>query len=312
MIPTYGREQILLDTIGHHLRQAEGLPQFDELIVVDQTAQHEAATERQLQEWQQQGRIRWLRCEEPHLTRSMNRGLLEARSDIVLYSDDDVVPAPGWLRAHLAAHAVHPEAWAIVGQILQPGERAEDVRYRPKGGHLMRYMDFPFRCMTGQYIENAMAGNLSLKREQALRVGGFDENFPPPVASRFESEFAKRLVRAGGKIWFEPKASLRHLAATSGGTRSKGSHLTSMSPVHGVGDCYFALRTGQGLEKWCYLARKPFREVRTKFHLRHPWWIPVKLVGEVRAQVQARRLTRRAPALVFGANVTTNSPSATQ
>lgn len=293
MIPTYRREQILLDTIGYHLQQAAELAQFDELIVIDQTTGHEEATERQLRQWHEQGSIRWVKCAEPHLTRSMNRGLLEAKSDIVLYTDDDVVPAPGWLRAHARAHAEHPEAWAIVGQILQPGEQAEDVPYRPKGGHLMRYMDFPFRCTTGQYIENAMAGNLSLKREQALHIGGFDENFPPPVASRFESEFAKRLVRAGGRVWFEPAASLRHLAATTGGTRSGGSHLTSMSPHHGIGDCYFALRTGRGFEKWWYLARKPFREVRTKFHLRHPWWIPVKLVGELRAQAAAFRLYAR-------------------
>jgi GT2 family glycosyltransferase len=287
-----------VDTIGHHLQQAAALPQFGELIVIDQTAQHEEATTQQLQQWHEQARIRWVRCSTPHLTRSMNRGLLEASSDFVLYTDDDVVPAQGWLRSHLAAHKEHPEAWAVVGQILQPGEQAEDITYQPSGGHLMRYMDFPFRCTKGQYIENAMAGNLSVKRDKALQLGGFDENFPPPVASRFESEFAKRLVRACGRIWFEPSASLRHLAATTGGTRSKGSHLTSMSPVYGIGDCYFALRTGQGLEKWWYLGRKPFREVRTKFHLRHPWWIPVKLVGELRAQAAALRLVRKAPALI--------------
>lgn len=300
VIPTYGREQILLDTIGYHLQQAVELPQFDELIVIDQTAQHEGKVVQQLQQWHEQRRIRWIRCSIPHLTRSMNLGLMETKSDIVLYTDDDVVPGPGWLRTHMWAHAQHPEAWAIVGQILQPGEQAEHIPYEPRGGHLLRYLDFPFHCTKGQYIENAMAGNLSLKRIQALQVGGFDENFPPPVASRFESEFAKRLVRAGGKVWFEPAASLGHLAARTGGTRSKGSHLTSMSPVHGVGDCYFALRTGKGPEKWWYLARKPFREVRTKFHLRHPWWIPVKLVGEVRALGQALRLARRRAKLVPG------------
>jgi GT2 family glycosyltransferase len=302
VIPTYGREQILLETIAHHLKQATALPQFDELIVIDQTATHEAATDQQLQAWHGQGKIRWVRCPEPHLTRIMNRGLLEAHSDMVLYTDDDVVPGPGWLQAHATSHQEHPEAWAIVGQILQPGEEPEEIEYRPKGGHLMRYMDFPFRSTRGQYIENAMAGNLSLKRIQALQIGGFDENFPPPVASRFESEFAKRLGRSGGKVWFEPKASLRHLAATTGGTRSRGSHLTSMSPVHGVGDCYFALRTGQGMEKWWYLARKPFREVRTKFHLRHPWWIPVKLIGEFRAQARALRLARKPAALIFASS----------
>jgi len=292
----------LLDTIGCHLEQTDPLPQFDELIVIDQTPSHEPRVMAQLEKWTEDGRIRWIRCVQPHLTRSMNRGLLEAGSDIVLYTDDDVIPAQGWLAAHLEAHLKHPEAWAIVGQILQPGEQAEDIPYQPKGGKLTRYMDFPFRCNKGQHIENAMAGNLSVRRDKALEIGGFDENFPPPVASRFESEFVKRLLRWGGKVWFEPDASLRHLAASAGGTRSKGRHLTSMSPHHGIGDCYFALRSGQGLEKWLYLMRKPFREVSTKFHLRHPWWIPVKLVGEMRAFYQALLLIRRPPALIPRSN----------
>jgi GT2 family glycosyltransferase len=298
VIPTYGREQILLDTITHHLQQAAELPQFGELIVIDQTATHEPQTNRQLQEWYGHGRIRWIRCAEPHLTRSMNRGLLEARSDLVLYTDDDVVPRSGWLQAHVTSHQEHPEAWAIVGQILQPREKPEDIPYQPRGGQLRRYMDFPFCSTRGQYIENAMAGNLSLKREKALQIGGFDENFPPPVASHFESEFAKRMVRSGGIIWFEPRASLRHLAAPAGGIRSKGSHLTSLSPHHGIGDCYFALRTGHGLEKCWYLTRKPFREVRTRFHLAHPWWIPLKLIGEIRALMFALALSRTPPRLI--------------
>jgi GT2 family glycosyltransferase len=298
VIPTYLREQILLDTIGYHLEQASSLSKFDELIVIDQSPGHEPDVASQLQQWNNEGNIRWIRCAQPHLTRSMNRGLLEASSNIVLYTDDDVIPAEGWLAGHLAAHLEHPEAWAIVGQIRQPGEKAEDIAYQPKGGNLRRYMDFPFRCIRGQFIENAMAGNLSVKRDKALEAGGFDENFPPPVASRFESEFAKRLIRNGGKIWFEPKASLRHLAAATGGTRSKGQHLTSMSPHHGIGDCYFAHRAGHGAEKWWYLFRKPFREVRTRFHLRHPWWIPVKFIGELRAQYQALILSRHPPQLI--------------
>lgn len=297
-IPTYQREQILLDTIGYLLKQSSLLPEFDELIVIDQTPSHGLEVGRQLEQWNKEGKIRWIRCEKPHLTRSMNLGLLEAASDIVLYTDDDVIPAEDWLAAHVASHREHPEAWAIVGQILQPGEQSEDIPYQPKGGCLTRYMDFPFRCTKDQYIENAMAGNMSVKRDKALGMGGFDENFLPPVASRFESEFAKRLVRSGGKVWFEPRASLHHLAASTGGTRSSGGHLTSMSPHHGVGDCYFAYRSGEGMEKLRYLMRRPIREVRTKFHLRHPWWIPVKLIGELRAQYQARRLIRRPPALI--------------
>jgi GT2 family glycosyltransferase len=163
---------------------------------------------------------------------------------------------------------------------------------------LTRDLRFAFNGHEPAWVTNVMAGNLCVKRERALAVGGFDANFTPPVAYRFETEFAKRLVAAGGRIRFEPAASIRHLRASRGGTRSQGSHLNSASPVHGVGDYYFALRCGRGWERAWYMARRPFREVRTRFHLRHPWYIPVKLIGEMRALLLALRLWRQGPRLL--------------
>jgi len=56
-----------------------------------------------------------------------------------------------------------------------------------------------------------------------------------------------------------------------------------------VGVCYFALCCGRG----SYLLRKRFSEVRTRFHLRHPWWIPVKFIVKIRALCWTLRLWRR-------------------
>lgn len=292
VIVTYNREQVLVDTINHLLPQARDCDGFDELIIVDQTARHEAAIQDALTSWHQTGDIRWVRLPAPNLTGAMNRGLLEAGSELVLYVDDDIIPGRNLLVNHIRAHQDKPGVAAVVGQVLQPGEKPEALIYQPKGSHLRRYLDFPFRSTIAAYVENAMAGNLSVNREIALAIGGFDENFEPPVASRFESEFAKRLVRRGEKIWFEPSASIDHLAAKSGGTRSKGSHLNSASARYGVGDYYYAIRQGDAWDTVRYCFRRFFREVRTKFHLSHPWYIPVKLLGEFRAILQAVQLSR--------------------
>lgn len=298
VIITYGREQVLVDTLAYLLAQIRVMEPVVELLVVDQTPRHEGPVETQLATWEEEGAIRWLRLPEPHLTHAMNVGLLEARSALVLYTDDDIIPREGFVGAHLAAYQAYPEADAVMGQILQPGEAPEDLSYTPKGDKLRRYLDFPFRGVRGAWVENAMAGNLSVRRERALAIGGFDENFAPPVASRFEAEFAKRLVDSGGRIRFYPQASIHHLQAASGGTRSKGSHLKSASPRYGVGDIYYAFRHGKGWGLWRYVLRRPFREVRTRFHLRHPWYIPVKFFGEVRALLAGWRLAKKAPGLI--------------
>ena len=152
------------------------------------------------------------------------------------------------------------------------------------------------RIARGVYIyeDNKQDELVYLNKDITLR-GGFDENFLPPVAYRFDNDFCKRLIRAGGKIFFEPKARIYHLRADRGGTRTLENHLKSASPLHGVGDYYFALRQEISFATLFYILKRPFREICSRFHLKSPWWIPVKFIGEVRALLLAVSLYRSGP-----------------
>lgn len=297
VVPTYGREQVLCDTLAALFTLT---PPADEILVVDQTPRHEPDTDDFLRRAAVEGRIRWLRLSPPHVVAAMNRGLREARGDMVLFLDDDIVPSPGLIAAHRRVYSEHPETGAVVGRVIQPEDTPEnditpasEAANRREDRGLRAGLDFPFNGRAPAWVVNVMAGNLSVRRERALGIGGFDENFIPPVSYRFETEFARRLIAGGVGIRFEPSAEIRHLRAARGGTRSLGSHLTSASPLHGVGDYYYALKCGRGWDRLRYMIRRPFREVCTRFHLRHPWWIPVKFLGEVRAVALALRLYRR-------------------
>ena len=291
VIPTLGRESVLLDTLRHLLALEDPA---DEILVVDQTPRHEPATEAALAAWEASGLVRVIRRSPPAVVPAMNQGLEEARHPLVLFLDDDIIPAPGLVRAHREAHAAHPDAWAVVGQVLQPGEEPADLPAAPPRAGLRADLAFPFLSTRPDWVSNVMAGNLSVRRERALALGGFDVLYTPPVSFRFETDFARRVLAAGGRIRFHPAASIRHLRAGSGGTRSKGGHLASASPIHGVGDYYFALTHGRGWARWSYILIRPFRQVRTRFHLRRPWWIPVTFWGELRAIAQALGLARQA------------------
>lgn len=290
MIPTYQREQVLVDTLDYLLAQTM---RAAEILVVDQTPQHEPEVEARLQQLQDSGDIRWLRLSKPSITHAMNHGLQQASNDWVLYLDDDIVPAPDLIAAH-ASHLDDDEVSAIVGQVLQPGQSPCSTLPADRGAGIWRDLNFPFNTDRPAEIENSMAGNLCVRRERALRVGGFDENFKG-VAYRFETEFARRLLRGGGKIRYVPRARIDHLQAQRGGTRAYGNPLCSPSPDHSVGEYYFALREAQGLERWSYIAWRMFRSVRTKFHLSKPWWIPVKLTGEIRGLIWALTLDKNKP-----------------
>jgi len=279
-IPTYRREQVLLDTIAY-LLDLEHAPA--EILVLDQTEQHEVATENHLGELHDAGRIRWLRLATPSIPQAMNRGLLEARQDIVLFLDDDVCPEPELIAAHLAAQAQFADVLAV-GRVIQPWEEGLDFL---SGGHSI------FADMNAGWLTEFIGCNFSVRRDQALALGGFDENFVR-VAYRFEAEFAHRWCASGRRIYFEPIACLHHLKDCGGGTRTFGEHLTTMKPDHAVGAYYFCLRTGSIGE----FLHRPFRSVATRHHLRRPWWIPLSLIAELRGMLWALALYTRGPRYV--------------
>lgn len=279
-IPTYNRGAILVETIARLLALE---PRADAIVIADQTKTHPPEVAQRLKAWHDAGAIRWLRLDAPSIPRSMNDALVAAATPLVLFFDDDVIPATDIVQAHVSAHA-NAEIWAVAGQVLQPGQEPEAT---PSND---RALEFRFNSTAGAFVNNVMAGNLSVKRERALGIGGFDENFTG-AAYRFETDFAMRVAAAGGKVWFEPRASLRHLALATGGLRSYGDHRSAPVPAHSAGDYYFALHHAPRF--WAYAARRLVQNVATRYLAAHPWLIPGKLIGETRGLLLARRLHRK-------------------
>lgn len=286
IIPTYNRDKVLIETIEHVLALS---PRPSEILIVDQTAKHDGETEEKLERFHLLGNIKWIRLEKASHTHALNHGIKASSGQVLLFLDDDIIPCSLLFKKHLEAYQDETVS-GVVGQVLQPGERTISVCYRNRHAGLKSFLDFPFNSDRACFVENVITCNFSLRRDVALRLGGFDEQFTPPVGYREETEFARRIIQDGGKLWFEPDASLRHLRSSSGGTRSKGHHMKSASPVHGVGDYYYALCCGRGVDRISYMLKRPFREICTKFHLTHPWFIPVKLIGELRAVLLGIRL----------------------
>ncbi|MCB9826583.1 MAG: glycosyltransferase family 2 protein [Planctomycetes bacterium] len=282
VIPTLGREAVLCETVEGLLRLARPP---DEIVVVDQTERHESATQGSLERWDQTGCIRWIRQASPSIPTAMNRGLLAAASEVVLFVDDDVVPDPRLAEAHARAWAAADgsDVGLIAGRVVQPwdDEGAAGVD------------GFSFAQREPAWVDQFIGCNFSVRRETAIRLGGFDESFEG-AAYRFEAEFADRVRRAGYKIRFEPTASLHHLHAGSGGTRAGGHHLRTWKPHHAVGAYYYLMRSQPPGWVRQMLAR-PLRSIRTRHHLRRPWWILPTLVAEVRGWWKALRLRLRPP-----------------
>jgi GT2 family glycosyltransferase len=281
VIPTYRRDSVLIETLTRLLSLDPGPA---EILVIDQIDKHQDIAEKNLESWQEDGQIKWLRLAGPSITRAINVGLCQAKQDLVLCLDDDIVPDPNLLKGHLRA-LEKTGAALVAGRVIQPWQ--EGVDYSDDGS-------FHFACRQARWVNEFMGGNFSVRREIALKLGGFDERFVR-VCYHFEAEFAYRLVCAGHRIFYEPAACVHHLRARAGGTRVFGDHLRSYNPNHSVGAYYCALRTRLGWQKVIYFFGRPLKAIATRHHLRNPWWIPATLVAEFTGMAWALVLAIQGP-----------------
>lgn len=283
VVPTFERHEILVETLRGLLALD---PPAAEIVVVDQSARHPPGTEQALAQLERTGAIRRWRRSAPSIPGAMNDGLLAARSEVVLFCDDDVEADRRLAGTHAEAHRAFPRA-LIAGQVLQPGEVPE-----PLEGER-----FEFRSTLPQEVREFVGCNFSVRRDVLVALGGFDESFVA-AAYRYEGELCDRARRAGVSTRFEPRASVRHLRAPRGGTRAWGDHLRTARPSHAVGEYYYLLRARERAGRWLELGRRPLRAVRTRHHLRRPWWIPVTLFAEATGLLWALWLAARRPRLL--------------
>lgn len=212
-IPTYNREEVLIDTIKDVLKQTH---KNLELLVVDQTIKHNPETITALRSITDP-RFRYIKARPASLPGARNFALHAARAPLVLFLDDDVKLRPDMVARHLEAFEQHPDVGAIAGRVLQ-----KDF---PIKKDVLRFDEFAvshgvFTATDAAYTNTFPGGNHTISKADALALGGYDTRFYGN-AFREESDMSLRIIRSGKKIYYEPKAELLHLAAHYGGVESR-------------------------------------------------------------------------------------------
>ena len=157
-----------------------------------------------------------------------NRGVAAARADVTLFLDDDVVPEPGCLAAHVARRAGHDDL-VVIGPMLTP-----------TGHELSAWVAWEQHQLEKQYrvldVERTAhhrqfyTGNASVPTAALRAVGGFDEG----LRRAEDVELAQRLDAHGLSFAFEPEARAFHHAERS------FESWREMAEVYGRNDVMFA------------------------------------------------------------------------
>lgn len=231
VIPSMGRRQCLVDCIND--LAAMNVPPQEVLVIEQGDVPAPLAVPRQFD-------VRQFYCKEANASFARNIGLVEAKGEIVLFLDDDVrITNHDFLQNHLR-HYEDPSVSGVYGQVLEvdesPTTRPEPDEIETDWGWMKLPANYARRCRT----RNGGSGNLSVRRDWALAVGGMDAWFEKG-ARREETEFNLRYTKRYGPLIFDPEASLTHLSA-GGGSRTWG-HVRRTVPMHHiVGHWYFLLR----------------------------------------------------------------------
>jgi GT2 family glycosyltransferase len=271
-IPTYNREEVLVNT----LRSAFALnPKPNEILVIDQTSDHQTETNAFLQAAQDKGQIRWVKHSPPNVGGARNRSWLENKCDIIINIDDDVQMPADFVAQHLKNYKDDRIA-AVAGRIRQSDERRYGTPHKKKNWpHLLDYKYFRLNSMErAENVVNLMGANYSVTAKMMEKVGGYDTNYVGQVV-RDDTDFAIRIWKAGGLIVYDPEAHLLHLAAPSGGNRAKKGRRMPEWKMS-FPRVYFAwCHLFPTWEFWWMIFFRDFRETAfRKFNVFRPWRIP--------------------------------------
>jgi glycosyltransferase involved in cell wall biosynthesis len=154
--------------------------------------------------------LRYVYEETPGLSIARNRGLKEAFAPIVAFLDDDALAVKGWLSAILEAFRTEPRPACVGGpvapwwEISKPGWFPASLLgcHNRNYGEQSRWYNYP--------AEQPIGCNMAFVKQRVEDVGGFNV-----LLDKYndETELIERVVRAGGRIFYEPKAEVQHLVA---------------------------------------------------------------------------------------------------
>jgi glycosyltransferase involved in cell wall biosynthesis len=193
VIPTFNGALRIGTCLNALLKQAGG---DVEILVVD-----DGSTDNTAQVVEKYAGVRLISQRNAGPAAARNRGALEARGRLLLFTDDDCVPMPDWLDAMIAPFK-DPEVVGAKG-IYRTRQKRLAARFVQ-----IEYED-RYRLMAGlDCIDFIDTYSAAFRRDHFLEMAGYDGSFP--VACAEDVELSYRMSARGWKMKFAPTAVVYH------------------------------------------------------------------------------------------------------
>ena len=185
-----------------------------EVVLIDNGSSD--GTAQIMSEWcEKDSRFRWDREERVGLSFGKNAGIRLARGTLLLFTDDDTIPASHWIEAYREFFARHAESLIVAGGAVVPVP--SDLGGWPTWFHPDALADLALLDHGSERplekAEYVWGGNMAVPAAAFARLGTWDETVGRRAEERgtFEDvEFQDRLRGSGGSVWFHAGADVRH------------------------------------------------------------------------------------------------------
>jgi glycosyltransferase involved in cell wall biosynthesis len=232
IIPTYNRVDRLKQVLAELEKQDFSLEDFEVLVVSDGSTD---GTDHFLRAYQTPLRLCPLFQQNQGPAAARNTGIAQAKEDILIFVDDDVVPSASLVREHMRCHANGCDNIVVLGPMLTPPDFNMLPWVKWEQAMLMKQYDAMKQRLWEPTARQFYTGNSSVAKKAVYEVGGFDTSF-----FRAEDvELAYRLAAREMHFLFNPQAVGYHYAQ-----RSFKSWLATPY-AYGMNDVIFHQEKGQ-------------------------------------------------------------------
>jgi O-antigen biosynthesis protein len=187
-------------------------PSLD-LLVVD-NAPKDNATERLVRTHYPD--VRYVCEPRPGLDWARNRAIIEARGEIIAYTDDDVVVDPGWISSLARVFMENPEVMAVTGLVVPYELETEaQILFEMYGGFgrgfERKWYHLEETCHIGAGAFGTGA-NMAFRRCLFDKIGGLDPALDVGTVTNGggDLEIFFRVLKEGYTLVYEPKAIVHH------------------------------------------------------------------------------------------------------
>jgi GT2 family glycosyltransferase len=211
VVPTLNRGAYLLDTVRDLLAQAH---RPLEILLVDQS--DAVSPELEALVVAHPDIVSHRRVTFRGLPIARNYGWQMARHELIVYVDDDIRCAPGFVAAYAGA-LMETGIGMCGGSIDEPANGGS--RRIPAYNRWIAFPEGGFAFDGVSRVDHVKGCNFGGHREAFRAIGGFDERLNVGAALHEETDAALRATAAGRAVRYDGALRLTHLAAGTGGTR---------------------------------------------------------------------------------------------